>query len=424
MIQILFLVIGVFMGYILSFLISKQELVKLQTQLKFNEDAKMEAQNSLKSANGLLQEQSQKQARLEAEKESLLDKLAIQKEELISFNQKMQVEFENLANRIIDEKSKKFSDQNQQNLNQILSPLKDKIKDFEDKVQRHYEEETREKASLKQQIVMLHDLNLKMSTDAQNLTKALKGDTKIQGNWGEFILERILEKSGLQKDREYVIQASISDEDGKRFQPDVLVQLPDSKVLIIDSKVSLIAYEKFSSAEDEFVKQVAIKEHLQSLRTHIKGLSEKKYQTLKFGNHLDFVLLFVPIEPAFALAVQHDSQLFNDAFERNIMIVSPSTLLATLRTVANIWKQEKQTRHAIEIASKAGDLYDKFNGFIDEMIDLGKRMDASKTSYENAMKRFSTGKGNVIRQVEELKKMGANASKQLPQSLIDRANEE
>jgi DNA recombination protein RmuC len=424
MIQIIFLILGLVLGSILSFLFTKQQLVKLQTQSKFNEDTKVEALNNLKSTTELLQEQSKKQARLETEKESLLEKLAIQKEELMTLNQKMHVEFENLANRIIDEKSKKFSDQNQQSLNQILSPLKDKIKDFEDKVQRHYEEETREKASLKQQIIMLHDLNQKMSLDAQNLTKALKGDTKTQGNWGEFILERILEKSGLQKDREYVIQASITDEEGKRFQPDVLVHLPDSKVLVIDSKVSLIAYEKFSSTDDELLKQVAIKEHLQSLRNHIKGLSEKKYQSLKFGNNLDFVLLFVPIEPAFALAVQHDSQLFNDAFEKNIIIVSPSTLLATLRTVANIWKQEKQTRHAIEIASKAGDLYDKFNGFIEEMIDLGKRMDASKASYENAMKRFSTGKGNVIRQVEELKKMGANASKQLPQSLLDRANEE
>jgi len=424
MMQILFLMIGLVLGYVLSFLFTKQQLVKLQTQLKFNEDAKIEALNNQKNISDLLQEQSKKQARLEAEKESLLEKLAIQKEELISLNQKMQVEFENLANRIIDEKSKKFSDQNQQSLHQILNPLKDKIKDFEDKVQRHYEEETREKASLKQQIIMLHDLNQKMSTDAQNLTKALKGDTKTQGNWGEFILERILEKSGLQKEIEYVIQASITDEEGKRFQPDVLVQLPDSKVLVIDSKVSLVAYEKFSSAEDELLKQGAIKEHLQSLRNHIKGLSEKKYQSLKFGENLDFVLLFVPIEPAFALSVQHDSQIFNDAFEKNIIIVSPSTLLATLRTVANIWKQEKQTRHAIDIASKAGDLYDKFNGFIEEMIDLGKRMDASKASYENAMKRFSTGKGNVIKQIEELKKMGANASKQLPQSLLDRANEE
>ena len=213
-------------------------------------------------------------------------------------------------------------------------------------------------------------------------------------------------------------------EEGKRYQPDVLIHLPESKVLIIDSKVSLVAYEKFISSDDEAFMQLAIKGHLQSIRNHLKGLSDKKYQQLQFGKTLDFVLMFIPIEPAFAMAVQHDGQLFNEAFEKNIVIVSPTTLLATLRTVANIWKKEKQTRHAIEIASKAGDLYDKFHGFIEDMIDLGKRMDASKTTYENAMKRLSTGRGNVIRQVEELKRMGANASKQLPSGLIDRAMEE
>jgi DNA recombination protein RmuC len=363
-------------------------------------------------------------AKLEAEKVSLLFQLSEQKEALGILNQKMQLEFENLANKILDEKAKKFTDQNQQNLTQILSPLKERIKDFEDKVQRHYDEENREKASLKQQITMLHELNQKMSTDAQNLTKALKGDTKTQGNWGEFILESILEKSGLQKDREFTVQASMVGEEGKRYQPDVLIHLPESKVLIIDSKVSLVAYEKFISSDDEAFMQLALKEHLQSIRNHLKGLSDKKYQQLQFGKTLDFVLMFVPIEPAFAMAVQHDGQLFNEAFEKNIVIVSPTTLLATLRTVASIWKQEKQTRHAIEIASKAGDLYDKFHGFIEDMIDLGKRMDASKSTYENAMKRLSTGRGNVIRQVEELKRIGANASKQLPSGLIDRAMEE
>lgn len=420
----LFLAIGLGIGYLIAFLINKQVVTRIETQLKYQEKA---VQVLTEEQNRLRQQEIEKSAlvgKLQADKDNLLDKLIAQKEELNALNQKMQLEFENLANKILDDKSKKFTDQNQQNLNQILTPLKERIKDFEDKVQRHYEEENREKASLKQQITMLHELNQKMSVDAQNLTKALKGDTKTQGNWGEFILESILEKSGLQKDREYAIQSSITDEDGKRFQPDVLVHLPESKVLVIDSKVSLVAYEKFVATDDDSLKQIAIKEHLLSIRNHLKGLSDKKYQNLKFGKNLDFVLMFVPIEPAFALAVQHDGQLFNDAFEKNIIVVSPTTLLATLRTVANIWKQEKQTRNAIEIATKAGDLYDKFHGFIEEMIDLGKRMDASKATYENAMKRFSTGRGNVIKQVEELKKMGANASKQLPQGLIDRALEE
>jgi DNA recombination protein RmuC len=424
MMTILFLTIGLGLGYLIAFLLNKQQLTRLETQLKMNENALQKNGHELERLRQLELDKTTLIAKLEAEKVSLLFQLSEQKEALGILNQKMQLEFENLANKILDEKAKKFTDQNQQNLTQILSPLKERIKDFEDKVQRHYDEENREKASLKQQITMLHELNQKMSTDAQNLTKALKGDTKTQGNWGEFILESILEKSGLQKDREFTVQASMVGEEGKRYQPDVLIHLPESKVLIIDSKVSLVAYEKFISSDDEAFMQLALKEHLQSIRNHLKGLSDKKYQQLQFGKTLDFVLMFIPIEPAFAMAVQHDGQLFNEAFEKNIVIVSPTTLLATLRTVANIWKQEKQTRHAIEIASKAGDLYDKFHGFIEDMIDLGKRMDASKTTYENAMKRLSTGRGNVIRQVEELKRMGANASKQLPSGLIDRAMEE
>ncbi len=424
MMNILFLILGLGLGYFIAFLLNKQQVTRIETQLKINETNNNQSLNELARLRQLEIDNAALIAKLVSEKENLLLKLNEQKEDLNLLNQKLQTEFENLANKILDDKSKKFTDQNQQNLNQLLTPLKERIKDFEDKVQRHYEEEGREKASLKQQITMLYDLNQRMSNDAQNLTKALKGDAKTQGNWGEFILESILEKSGLQKDREFTVQTTITDEDGKRYQPDVLVHLPESKVLIIDSKVSLVAYEKFISTDNDDLRQLAIKEHLLSIRNHLKGLSDKKYQQLKFGKNLDFVLMFVPIEPAFALAVQHDNQLFNEAFEKNIVVVSPTTLLATLRTVANIWKQEKQTRHAIEIAAKAGDLYDKFYGFIDEMIDLGKRMDASKTTYENAMKRFSTGRGNVIRQAEELKKMGANASKQLPQGLIDRAMEE
>ncbi len=424
MMTILFLTIGLGLGYLIAFLLNKQQLTRQETQLQMNENALQTNGHELERLRQQELDKTTLIAKLEAEKVSLLFQLSEQKEALSLLNQKMHLEFENLANKILDEKAKKFTDQNQQNLTQILSPLKERIKDFEDKVQRHYDEENREKASLKQQITMLHDLNQKMSTDAQNLTKALKGDAKTQGNWGEFILESILEKSGLHKDREFTVQTSIIDDEGKRYQPDVLVHLPESKVLIIDSKVSLVAYEKLIATDDDVVQQIAIKEHLQSIRNHLKGLSDKKYQQLKFGKNLDFVLMFVPIEPAFALAVQNDAQLFNDAFEKNIIIVSPTTLLATLRTVANIWKQEKQSRNAIEIASKAGDLYDKFHGFVDEMIDLGKRMDASKSTYENAMKRLSSGRGNVIRQVEELKKMGANASKQLPPGLLDRAMEE
>jgi DNA recombination protein RmuC len=274
---------------------------------------------------------------------------------------------------------------------------------------------------LKGEIKQLMSLNQLMHQDAQNLTKALKGDAKMQGNWGEFILESILEKSGLVKDREYIAQASISTEDGKRFQPDILINLPDGKCLVIDSKVSLVAYERYVSADDEMVKALSLKEHLQSVRSHIKGLSDKNYQNLYGAKSLDFVLLFVPIESAFALSVQNDAQLFNDAFERNIVIVSPSTLLATLRTVANIWRQENQNKNAIDIANKAGDMYDKFVGFVDDLIGLGNKMRDSQKAYEAAMNKLHQGTGNLVKRSEDLKKLGAKATKAIPQTLIDRS---
>ncbi|MCC6684720.1 MAG: DNA recombination protein RmuC, partial [Bacteroidia bacterium] len=343
--------------------------------------------------------------------------------ELQQLQEKFTKEFENLANKILDEKSQKFTEQNKQNIDQILKPLGEKIKDFEKKVQDNYDAENKEKASLKTEIQRLYELNQKMTTEAQNLTKALKGDSKTQGNWGEFILETILEKSGLVKDREYSVQQSFTNEDGRRLQPDVLINLPEGKTLIIDSKVSLVGYEKFCSSEDETLKLAALREHNLSIRNHIKGLSEKNYQNLYHIRSLDFVLLFIPIEPAFALSVQQDAQLFNDAFDKNIVIVSPSTLLATLRTVASIWRQENHNRNAVEIARKAGDLYDKFNGFVEDMIDLGKKLDGSKNTYVEAMKKLSEGRGNLVNRVQELKKMGAITSKSLPQALVDRSEE-
>jgi DNA recombination protein RmuC len=275
---------------------------------------------------------------------------------------------------------------------------------------------------LREQIGSLKELNQQMSKDAINLTKALKGETKTQGNWGEFILESVLEKSGLTKGREYVVQESHNDEDGRRFQPDVIIRLPEGKSIVIDSKVSLVGYEKMVSAEDEAQQLIAGKEHLASLRAHIKGLSEKNYQQLHSLKSLDFVLLFVPIEPAFAAAVQLDQALFNEAFDKNIVVVSPTTLLATLRTIASIWRQEYQNQNAQEIADQGGKLYDKFVAFTEDLIKLGNQMDTAKKTYEESMKKLTDGSGNLITRVEKLKKLGARSSKVLPTALLNRAD--
>lgn len=352
----------------------------------------------------------------------LESRLAEQKGELEKLNERFKTEFENLATRILEEKSQKFTEQNKLSIDGILTPLRDRIKDFEEKVQKVYDTEAAERNVLKGEIKQLMSLNQVMHQDAQNLTKALKGDTKIQGNWGEFILESILEKSGLVKDREYHTQQSITTEEGKRYQPDVVINLPDGKCLIVDSKVSLVAYERFVNAPDDIQKAAALKEHGQSLKAHIKGLSDKNYHQLYGVKSLDFVLLFIPIEPAFAAAMQHDNQLFNDAFERNIVIVSPSTLLATLRTVANIWRQENQNKNAIEIANKAGDMYEKFVGFTDDLISLGAKMRDSQKVYEGAMNKLTEGTGNLVKRAEGLKKLGAKTSKSIDPRLLDRAD--
>jgi DNA recombination protein RmuC len=263
-----------------------------------------------------------------------------------------------------------------------------------------------------------------MSKDANNLTNALKGQTKTQGNWGEFILESILEKSGLVKGREYSVQESLSSSEGRRFQPDVLIKLPENKTIVIDSKVSLISYEKFTSAENEEDRQLALRDFIISIKNHIKGLSAKNYQNLYGIESLDFVLMFMPIEPAFGLAVQNDISLFNDAFEKNIVIVSPSTLLATLRTIASIWRQENQNKNALEIARQSGSLYDKFVGFVDDLTTLGSRIDSAKDSYNSAFNKLRDGRGNLIRGVEKIKRLGAKTAKSLPQSLLDESDDE
>lgn len=361
-------------------------------------------------------------AQQKTENASLLYRLEEHKAEIEQLNQKFQKEFENLAQKILEEKSEKFTQQNKLNLEIILNPLREKIKDFETKVEASHKDSIEKNASLKQQIEDLSKLNERINQEASNLTKALKGDQKMQGNWGEVILERILERSGLERDREYFIQKTYTTEDNRRIQPDVVVNLPENKSIIIDSKVSLVAFERYFNEEDETQKPIHLKNHINSVRTHVKSLSEKQYQSIYDIRTLDFVLLFIPIESAFTAAVQSDGEIFNDAFERNIVIVSPSTLLATLRTISSIWKFEHQNKNALEIARKSGDLYDQFVNLTDDLIKLGNQIKTVNNSYDSSMKKL-TGKGNLIKKVEDLKKMGAKTSKSFSERLIEQADE-
>ena len=343
--------------------------------------------------------------------------------ELEERQEQLRKDFEILATKILDEKSEKFTLQNKENITNILNPLQEKIKVFEQKVDSTQKESISMHSALKEQLLGLKDLNQQMTKEATNLTRALKGDSKMQGNWGELVLERVLEKSGLEKDREYFVQQSFTLEDGSRVLPDVVLNLPDGKKMIIDSKVSLTDYERFVNAELEDQPQF-LKAHVNSIKRHVDQLSEKNYQDLYDIESPDFVLLFIPIEPAFAVVVNEDNSIYNKAFEKNIVIVTPSTLLATLRTIDSMWNNEKQQQNAIEIARQAGALYDKFEGLVKDLTNVGKKIDAAKTDYSSAMNKLVDGRGNIITSVEKLKKMGAKAKKALPEAIIKRAQED
>ncbi len=342
------------------------------------------------------------------EKLKLLDEARVQ----------LSAEFQNLANTILEEKSIKFAEQNQQNIDQVLKPLREQLGDFRRKVEDVYDKESKDRVSLFHEIKHLKELNQQISDDAINLTKALKGENKTQGAWGEVILERVLEESGLHNGREYETQGSYTSEEGKRLRPDVIVHLPEGKDIIIDSKVSLTAYERYCSAEDESLRQSDLKEHIASLKAHIKGLSAKNYESLPGIKSLDFVLLFVPIESAFITAVENDRDIFREAFDKNIIIVSPTTLLATLKTVHNIWRYEYQNLNALEIAEKAGNLYDQFVLFVQSMDDIGDKLGKASDAYQTARKRLVDGRGNLVGRTEKLKKLGAKAKKSLAEKLL------
>ena len=397
---------------------NKAQIQKIEEQQELNERQNSEIKDLQNDKNQLIGLKSQ----LAAQNESLQQLLDSQKEEIIKIQEEAKLQFENLANKILEEKTLKFTEQNQQNLKNILNPLQEKITDFEKKVENTHKESIDYHAALRQQILGLKEMNLQMSKETLNLTKALKGDSKIQGNWGELVLERVLEKSGLEKGREYEIQKSFTTEEGNRVQPDVIINLPDGKKMIVDSKVSLTAYEKYINEEDDEQKSSFLKEHVNSLKRHVEQLGSKNYQHLYQMESPDFVLLFIPIEPAFAIALNEDTQLYNKAFERNIVIVTPSTLLATLRTIDSMWTNQKQQENAYEIARQAGALYDKFDGFVTDLVKIGKKMDEAKTEYEGAMNKLVDGKGNLITSVQKLKIMGAKAKKSLPDAILNRAN--
>lgn len=383
----------------------KQEQQRLIDELQAERDRLADANRELESTRSFYI----------AEKE----KLAEQKMSFEQSQEKLNKDFELIANKILEEKSSKFIEQNRTNLDIILNPLKENIKAFEDKVEKVYKAESDERNTLKGVISLLMDQSKQIQEDANNLTKALKGDSKKQGNWGEVILEKVLERSGLVRDQEYRIQASHVSAEGGRYQPDVVIDLPDNKHLVVDAKVSLVAYERSVSAESDEEREGYVKQHLASIKNHIQELSSKNYQDLYKINSPDFVLLFVPIESSFSIAVQKDAELFNFAWDRRVVIVSPSTLLATLRTIASMWKQERQNRNVMEIARLSGSMYDKFVGFVSDIENIGKHIKNGQDAYDKAINKLSVGAGNLTNTSEKIKKLGAKTTKQIDTKYLD-----
>ena len=347
------------------------------------------------------------------------ERLAEQELYLREAQKNFKTEFENVANKLLDEKSRSFTEHNRNHMDGILNPFKEKLKDFEEKVDKVYKAEAEERNVLKGVINQMMAFNNQIREDAHNLTNALKGENKTQGNWGEMILERVLERSGLERDREYRVQAGLNGAEGARLQPDVIIDLPDEKHLIVDSKVSLVAYERLVNCDNEEERRVLGKAHIESVRGHINSLASKRYQDLYQINSPDFVLLFVPIESSFSMAVQLDAELFNYAWDKRVVIVSPSTLLATLRTIASIWKQERQNRNVLEIARLSGEMYDKFAGFIADMEGIGKSIRTTQDTYDKAMNKLTTGRGSLTTTADKIKKLGAKADKQIDQKYLN-----
>ena len=434
------LLIGVISGIAIGFLLSKispsssqkfKKIQSLELELEFEKERGNGLQNEIQSLNLQLRNDREQlllvnneKATLEANFKNVETRLEEQKTEVKKLQDQFSLQFKNLANDIFEEKSKRFTDQNKLNLDQLLKPLGQKLTDFEQKVEQSNKDNLERSAALKEQIVGLRELNKRMSEETENLTRALKGDTRLQGDWGEVILERILEDSGLRKDREYYTQESITTEAGRRLRPDVIIKLPDNKNLVIDAKSSLVAYERYVNAENEEEREKHLKEHLISVKAHIKNLAQKSYHQLFDNGSLDYVLMFVPIEAAFALIIERNPELYNEANNQNIVIVSPATLIATLRTVSSIWKHEYQNQNALEIARQGGALYDKFKAFVDDLVKVGQSLSSTKNTYDEAMKKLVTGKDNLIRKTERLRELGAKATKNMDEKVLNRATPE
>lgn len=442
-IQLLYLIIGIIIGAITAFyiakfkfkadfqasqkdLISTKELNEKYVLLELHENAKtqiIELKKELIDYHKDYERVSNALAAKEQFSENLHQKLREQKVELEQMQQRLTTEFENIANKLLEEKSQKFTTQNQENLKTVLQPLKEKIKAFEERVERTYIDETKDRISLKEEIVKLRELNMQLSSDASQLASALKGDSKTQGDWGEYRLEMLLERAGLSKDIHFKTQLSFKDTEGKDKRPDFIINLPEDKQLVVDSKVSLTAYESYYNADNEEDRKHYLKAHIASIRKHLKDLNSKKYEQLYQINTPDYLIMFVPIEPAFAIAVQEDKNLFLEALDKNIVIVTTSTLLATMRTVAYIWKQENQKSHVLEIAKQSGLLYDKFCLFVDDLQEIGKRLNNAQVAYQGAMNKLTESKkfgDTLVGRAERIKALGANASKSLPKELLDK----
>lgn len=397
----------------------EKELIVSEDRLQIKTGALEATESELREAREKNEMLGQQLARVEAEYHSLEEKLSTQKAEMEELQKRFTIEFENIAHKILKRNTEEFTASNQKNISEILAPLKEKIVNFEKKVEETYEKGLKDQTDLRAELKKLYELNARISEEANNLTRALKADSKKMGNWGEVILERILERSGLTLGQEYEKQFSTENAEGRKIQPDIIVNLPDRKHIIIDSKVSLVAYEQLVNVDNDEERARLVKAHIASVRAHIKGLSEKHYFSAKDLNTPDFVLLFVPIEASFSVAVQEDKELFSYAWDNKVVIVSPSTLLATLRTIASIWKQENQARNALEIARQGGALYDKFSGFVDDMLRIGNNLDTTRKSYDAAMNKLSTGRGNLLNATQRLKELGAKTTKEIPQHLLE-----
>ena len=426
--DIIFIAAGLLMGigimYVFMRLLKGSKLAVLEERISGLQNDRENLRTEIADKENQIRDLNDSYVTALADLKNASERLETQKKETEQMQELFREKFENLANSIFEDKTKKFTEVNRVKLEEILNPLKDRIREFEKKVDETYDKEAQQRFSLKEEVKKLAELNQQVSTEAQNLTKALKGESKTQGNWGEMILESILEKSGLVKDREYSVQPSFRDENGKLLYPDIVVHYPENRNVVIDSKVSLIAYEAYASSDDPETKEKLLKEHLTSIRKHVNELQTANYQDIYKLQSLDFVMMFMPIEPAYLIAVQKEPELWNYAYERRVLLISPTNLLAALKMIAALWQQEYQNKNVMEIARQTGDLIDKFHSLIEDLDHLDSDLRSARRHYDDAKNKLSEGKGNLIRRVEKIKELGVKSKKKLPKSFISDSAED